>query len=42
MVSAFGAPGIFTGDRRVHNHGRLKDLLRIHGALLRYEGLEAW
>ncbi len=37
----FGSPRIFTCDRGVHNQGRLKDLLRIHGVVLRYAGVEA-
>ena len=37
----FGSPRIFTCDRGVHNQGRLKDLLRIHGVVLRFAGVEA-
>ena len=37
----FGAPQVMTCDRGVHNQGRVKDLLRIHGIQLRYAGVEA-
>ena len=40
-LQPFGAPQIFTCDRGVHNQGRFRDLLRIHGIQLRYAGLEA-
>ena len=37
----FGSPQVMTCDRGVHNQGRVKDLLRIHGVQLRYAGVEA-
>ena len=40
-LQPFGAPQVFTCDRGVHNQGRFRDLLRIHGIRLRYAGLEA-
>ena len=40
-LQPYGAPQFFTCDREVHNQGRVKDLLRIHGIQLRYAGLEA-
>ena len=40
-LQPFGAPQIFTCDRGVHNQGRFRDLMRIHGIHLRYAGLEA-
>ena len=40
-LQPFGAPQTFTCDRGVHNQGRFRDLLRIHGIQLRYAGLEA-
>ena len=40
-LQPYGAPQLFTCDRGVHNQGRVKDLLRIHGIQLRYAGLEA-
>ena len=40
-LQPYGAPQVFTCDRGVHNQGRVKDLLRIHGIQLRYAGLEA-
>ena len=40
-IVPFGAPKMITCDKGVHNQGRLKDLLRTHGILLRYTGVEA-
>ena len=40
-LQPFGAPQIFTCDRGVHNQGRFRDLLRIHGIQLRFAGVEA-
>ena len=40
-LQPFGAPQIFTCDRGVHNQGRFRDLLRIHGIQLRFAGVES-
>ena len=38
---AYGPPHSVVCDRGMHNQGRMKDLLRIHGIMLRYTGVEA-
>ena len=40
-ITPFGPPTSVVCDRGMHNQGRMKDLLRIHGILLRYTGVEA-
>ena len=40
-IMAYGPPHSVVCDRGMHNQGRMKDLLRIHGIMLRYTGVEA-
>ena len=40
-IAPFGPPQSVVCDKGMHNQGRMRDMLRIHGISIRYTGLEA-
>ena len=39
--AVFGPPKYLVCDRGMHNQGKLHDLLRVNGVVIRYVGLQA-